>query len=140
MTTRWRLATAAALAVAALACGTTTSGGGGGGVVKADTTQQDAAQGDVAAADVPEADVPVADDVAVEDSAPVVDTAATEDAAPDVAQDTKPLKLNGALVNPPLDPPTFTKVVDSTGAKVSPDALQGHWTVLWFYPAASTAG
>ena len=119
------------LALAALlghvACGSTTSGGGNGAVVSHDA----ATSGDIASADA--ADDAAADDVAVEDIQPDV----AIDAAPDVTQ---PVKTVGALVNPPLDAPLFTTVVDSTAAKVTPDALQGHWTVLWFYPAASTAG
>ena len=124
-------ALAGLLALAALlghvACGSTTSSGGSGAVVSNDA----ATSGDIASADAAEdAAVDVAaDDVAVED--------VQLDAAPDVKQ---PVKTVGALVNPPLDAPLFTKVVDSTAAKVTPDALQGHWTVLWFYPAASTAG
>lgn len=153
------------VALAALAaCGATAAGGGSGaapdtgvadnattdGIVPdaanaAETGQAaDAAAAEVLAdlaadmaagsGDAPMADaevVPVAD-AEVETKADV----AKDSAAADVAK----LKTNGALVNPPLDPPSFSKVVDSSGAKVSPDVLQGHWTAMWFYPAASTAG
>ncbi len=119
------------LAVVALlghvACGSTAGSGGGGAVVAHDA----ATSGDSATTDA--ADNAAADAVAAEDIQPDI----ALDAAPDVKQ---PVKTVGALVNPPLDAPLFTKVVDSTAAKVTPDALQGHWTVLWFYPAASTAG
>ena len=36
--------------------------------------------------------------------------------------------------------PSFVKVVDSSGAAVGPAALKGKWTVIWFYPAASSFG
>lgn len=117
-----------------IACGSTVSSGGGGTVAK-DTVNG----ADVALAADAEADV-AADDIAADDVA--ADDVAAEDVAQDIAPDIKqPVKTHGALVNPPLEPiAALTKVVDSTGAKMTPDALQGHWTVLWFYPAASTAG
>ncbi|MCO4760947.1 MAG: hypothetical protein KC502_05545 [Myxococcales bacterium] len=34
----------------------------------------------------------------------------------------------------------FADVVDHHGAKVSHEALVGHWSVLWFYPKAQTSG
>ena len=133
------------LALAALlghvACGSTTAAGGGNTAIAKDAiTANDIAETLDAAADAaldtapPDAAADIAQtDAVAEDAAP--------DAALDVAQDVKTaVKTVGGLVLPPLAPPTFTKVVDSTGVTVTPDALQGHWTVLWFYPAASTAG
>ena len=130
-----------------IACGSNAGGDGGGTFVAKDaanagdlTAASDGSGADVASApdaaadaalEIAQADVPaaeVAEDVAADIAV---------DVAPDVKQ---PVKTVGGLVNPPLAPPTFLKVVDSTAAKVTPDALQGHWTVLWFYPAASTAG
>jgi len=60
------------------------------------------------------------------------DDAADDDAADDDAGD------DDATCDVPA--PTFAGVLDHTGAVVSPDALIGHPTVLWFYPIASTAG
>ena len=120
----WMRAGVVVAVAALLACGSTTNGGGGS-VVAHDV----GAAGDVQTADAAAADVALTDDVA-------------DDAAQDIAQDVKvPVTMVGGQVDPPLAPiAKFTKVVDSTGAKMTPDALQGHWTVLWFYPAASTAG
>jgi hypothetical protein len=40
-----------------------------------------------------------------------------------------------------LEPlPKADHVLDNTGAAVDVASLQGHWTVVWFYPAAQTAG
>ena len=36
--------------------------------------------------------------------------------------------------------PTFSAVKDTTGKLASADTLKGQWTVIWFYPAASTFG
>ena len=36
--------------------------------------------------------------------------------------------------------PSLAGVVDSTGAPVLEDQLKDHWSVLWFYPMASTSG
>ena len=36
--------------------------------------------------------------------------------------------------------PQFSAVVDQDGNSVGPDRLVGSWSVLWFYPIASTAG
>ena len=143
--TRWGVC---ASLLGLLACSNASSAGGGGTFVAKDAANA----GDVAADDVAADDVATTPDAAqgedtVADAAAdaAVEVAAAdvtaEDVAVDVAQDVKKsVKTIGAQVNPPLAAPTFTQVVDTTGAKVTPDALQGHWTVLWFYPAASTAG
>ena len=39
-----------------------------------------------------------------------------------------------------LPAPVFAEVQDHLGQMVSPDALVGHATVMWFYPIASTSG
>ncbi len=36
--------------------------------------------------------------------------------------------------------PSLAGVVDSTGAPALEDQLKDHWSVLWFYPMASTSG
>ena len=128
MNRQWRSGWLGVLAwLGLVACGSAAAGGGGSAAV------QDVAQDSAAVADTAAGDAPAVADVAAADVQP--------DVAVDTGQDVKkPVKTIGALVNPPLDPPTFSKVVDVTGAKVTPDALQGHWTVLWFSPAASTAG
>ena len=69
------------------------------------------------------------------------------DAAPDVAVDTAPEQPEGL---PPgvqgKEPPgatalpQFAAVVDQNGEKVGPERLVGPWTVIWFYPKASTGG
>ncbi len=34
----------------------------------------------------------------------------------------------------------LASVVDHEGQTVTPKALLGHWSVLWFYPKAQTSG
>lgn len=111
----------AVLGLALIACGAQTAG--------APWSPQDSA----AAADVaPAADAP---------EAPADLAAAEEVASPDVVEVASTLPpITGGYLHSPLPLPTFTHVVDSTGAAVTPDMLVGHWTVMWFYPAASTAG
>lgn len=36
--------------------------------------------------------------------------------------------------------PSLAGVLDSTGAPALEDQLKDHWSVLWFYPMASTSG
>ena len=117
-------------------CGATAGTGGGGGVAL-----KDAGAGDALVAIDTASDLAAADEAAGVDVAEDVAQDVAEDVAPDVAQDVQTVpNTNGEYLQPPLDAPAFTKVVDFQGAKVTPDALQGHYTVLWFYPAASTAG
>ena len=53
----------------------------------------------------------------------------------------KPKPQITALDAPQQKPlPTFVAVKDTTGALVKPSQLTGKWTVIWFYPAAQTAG
>ncbi len=65
------------------------------------------------------------------------DDAGDDDAGDDDAGDDDAGDDDAACEVPP---PTFGGVLDHTGAAVSPDALLGHPTVMWFYPAASTGG
>jgi len=72
------------------------------------------------------------------DSQPAPDATPAETAAP---KDAKPaLVLSGLAAPPDKGVPEFSGVLDSTGTAVAPSALQGKWTVLWFYPAAQTSG
>ena len=50
------------------------------------------------------------------------------------------LPVTFGLQPAPLPLPAFAKVVDSEAAAVTADALLGHYTVVWFYPAAQTSG
>ena len=36
--------------------------------------------------------------------------------------------------------PSLAEVRDEAGNLIARDAILGHWTVLWFYPAAATPG
>lgn len=117
-----RRSLASALLLGLVACGAPTSGG-------AAWTLADTA----AAPD--EATGPAVQDA---DSGPDL---ATEDAAAELgAEVAAPVQTTGAQVSPALPAPSFSQVVDSAGAPVAASDLQGHWTVLWFYPAASTIG
>ena len=82
------------------------------------------------------ADVAATD--AVAEDASVVDVASAE-LAPDAVKPW-PKGLHGKKPDTPVALPAFSQVVDSSGASVSPDALKGHWSVLWFYPLAGTSG
>ena len=50
-----------------------------------------------------------------------------------------PTGLYGHAPAAPIAAPPFT-ATNRDGAPRGPDALLGHPTVLWFYPAAATAG
>lgn len=62
---------------------------------------------------------------------------AGEDAVEETAV---PLPTKGNAVAPGQGLPEMTQVVDSEGQSVGHDNLLGQWTVMWFYPAAQTAG
>ncbi|MEC9071028.1 MAG: hypothetical protein VX938_01560 [Myxococcota bacterium] len=70
------------------------------------------------------------------------DTGGGEPAGPPVAPDPLPAGLAGQ--SPPADkdtgPPSLAGVLDTTGTPPKDTDLIGHWSVLWFYPAASTSG
>lgn len=126
---------AALLALLAGACSANSPPAAAQAIVQA----QDAA--DAAAADLPTADGDAADEsVAVADTAADSEPAETQPADAQLADAAKPLPNTNGLQVPPLALPEFTQVVDSTGQSVSKDELLGHYTVLWFYPAASTGG
>lgn len=65
------------------------------------------------------------------------DTSSPLDAAPDIDLSVT-ISASKAPTNKPL--PQFAKVQDTTGAFRKPADLLGKWTVIWFYPAASTFG
>ena len=64
--------------------------------------------------------------------------AAAEVAVADVAKP-KP-NTTGQYKEDGLWPPDFTQAKNSDGTAVSKADLVGHWTVMWFYPAALTSG
>ena len=128
---RQRLALAAA-GLVAFGCGTSAAPPSPSGGGAADSAQVDATA-DTQATDTLVADTALADTVA-EDTSPV-DTAAV-DTGPDCA-------LIGTTGQPPSETvglPTLTAVVNQDNQPVSADILKGNWTVMWFYPAASTFG
>jgi len=51
-----------------------------------------------------------------------------------------PSGLTGTAAPPDQGLPSFTAVKDTADNAVSPDALKGQWSVLWFYPFANTFG
>lgn len=100
---------------------------------------------DKAQSDAPGSLVDAAFDTASADSAVTgpQDTAAPQEdsnAAADAGQ-TPPKPQITALDAPSgKGLPSFSAVKDTTGKLASASTLQGQWTVLWFYPAASTFG
>ena len=71
------------------------------------------------------------------------DSAAGSDVTKDTASGPKqplPSGLKGVKPPEPTGLPQFSAVVDQDGKSVGPDRLVGTWSVLWFYPIASTAG
>ena len=94
-------------------------------------------------------DVTVAVDVSDGDlQAPPQDVASADTGGeptpqgPPAAPDPLPAGLSGQA--PPADkdtgPPSLAGVLDTTGTPPKDTDLIGHWSVLWFYPAASTSG
>lgn len=99
-----------------------------------DSTPLDSAvaAGEVDSAQAAAADANTADSNTTEGQS-TVDVAA--------AEVTKPLpNTSGEYKKPGNFAPDFLKVVDSSGKAVSKSELLGHWTVIWFYPAAMTSG
>jgi hypothetical protein len=93
----------------------------------------------------------VTSDTAVTDSGSVepdpTDTVLADSGAPDVPapQDTSdpgglPEGLTGQAPPSAESLPSLAGVVDTTGAPAVEDQLKNHWSVLWFYPLASTSG
>lgn len=118
------------------ACAAQSPGTAAGPIVDAAAAKDSAADTQLAET-TPESDVAgQPGDTASADAAPV-DTAAVDAAPTDVA--TK-LPATKGLQPEPLALPAFAHVVDSSGAAVSDQDLLGHYTVLWFYPAAGTSG
>ena len=94
-------------------------------------------------------DTGIASDVSSSDLANVnPDTASPTDASStpqptDTAQGRKqplPSGLKGVAPTGSTGLPQFSAVVDQDGQSVGPDRLVGTWSVLWFYPIASTMG
>ena len=93
----------------------------------------------------------VTSDTAATDSGSVepdpTDTILADSGAPDVPapQDTSdpgglPAGLTGQAPPSAQSFPSLAGVVDTTGAPAVEDQLKNHWSVLWFYPLASTSG
>lgn len=124
-----RLAAAVLVGALALGCG----GADAGGTAQAGDDGVAAAGDTTLAADA-------ADD-ATDDSA-AADVLA--DAAPDATeQPDAPLCSSLATSGEPkgMEPlVAAVSVLDHTGAAVDTAEVKGKWTVLWFYPAAQTAG
>lgn len=105
-------------------------------------TVKDTQPGDVAGPDTAtDTTLPdTASDVA--DATPDTTTDAPADVAdvPEDVADVPPPSFHGQAPSEPTPIPAFTQVADSTGTAVGPADLIGHWTVMWFYPAAGTSG
>lgn len=99
-------------------------------------TPADATPPDVGMADVAAPDVPTVPDTAPEPDV-VADTGGEENPGWD---GTLPDALAGKAAPEFKPAPSVAGVVDSTGSAVMADQLTTDWTVIWFYPAAMTAG
>ena len=108
-----------------------------------DTTQDSGQQADSA---VQDSGTPqdTARDTLVEDTSGPIDTTVPTDIADtsttDTGSTTLPPGLNGKPASEALPFPEISEVVDTTGTAVAKTAVAGKWTVIWFYPAASTFG
>jgi peroxiredoxin Q/BCP len=126
-----------------------------GDSVVLDTGGQDVAldgSGDVSkdiadAADILEdaladADVPAQVDTSAPGDDVIPDVAPDTLPDPDLASDgnTLPEGLIGEAPTGDVTLPDFVAVVDQDGNKVLQSQLKGLWSVVWFYPAASTGG
>lgn len=120
----------------------TDDGAGVGDVPTHDASAPEASAGDDASADdatsdlvLPAEDVPTGPDTTV-----IVPDAAAESAPAGKPWDPLPEGLTGQAPDGTTALASFAGVVDSTGAAVMADVATGHWSVFWFYPAASTSG
>lgn len=100
----------------------------------ATATDSGQAESDTAAA----TDVATTEDTASQDTSLPPPQDAGPVAAPDAIKPVVQITANDAPPGKGL--PQFVAVKDSTGALVKADDLKGKWTVIWFYPAASTFG
>lgn len=133
---------------AALLLGACAAQGSGATIAPADQvvgTADSSADAPEVAADADAVVARTPDGTAADGTAPG-DGAAADSAPSDVAADSAPgdgaakLPATKGLQLEPLALPAFAHVVDSSGAAVSDQDLLGHYTVLWFYPAAGTSG
>ena len=86
-------------------------------------------------------DAPVSVDAGQEDSGSIPEDSGAE--VEDSATLPEPLVLPAGLVGAVADmsfAPAFNGVVDENSVPAEAGALEGHWTVLWFYPFANTFG
>ena len=70
----------------------------------------------------------------------VADTNTPEDSGNQNTELVLPEGLNGEGVEGFPAPPAFSGVVNTKNESVDATAFDGHWTVMWFYPAANTFG
>ena len=92
-------------------------------------------------ADSDPSDALVSVDIEQEDSGSIPEDSGAE--VEDSATLPEPLVLPAGLVGAVADTsfaPAFNGVVDENSVPAEAGALEGHWTVLWFYPFASTFG
>jgi hypothetical protein len=75
----------------------------------------------------------------VTSTAETTPTTGTDETTP-TPTDTAPLVLNGTAPPVALSVPSFTDVVNQDAQARTQADLVGHPTVMWFYPAAATAG
>ena len=145
---RWALAGVLAGALA-LGCAGGTSGGAGlapasDSATSADTAAAaDGVAGDAVLGSDGSAADSAADDTAVAAADVVADDVAADDVAAADAEPDAPLCSSLATSGEPkaLEPLlAAAHVLDHTGAPVDVDVVKGKWTVIWFYPAAQTAG
>lgn len=71
--------------------------------------------------------------------ADTADSGAADDGDGGIANDVDPDELNGSVPDSPLAAPEFV-ATNRDGAGRAREDLLGHPTVMWFYPAAATAG
>lgn len=71
---------------------------------------------------------------------PQPDAGAPQSVDAGTASYTLPAGLNGKIVEGAPALAQFSGVKDSQNKLVTKDIFLGHWTVLWFYPFASTPG
>lgn len=94
---------------------------------------------DTASVDSATLDTASADDAAAPLDAPADGPDAVKaDATTADAADGLPLTFGLQLAPVPL--PAFSKVVNSDTTPITAEDLLGHYTVVWFYPAAQTSG
>ena len=124
----------------ALACASPTGSSGAADVptTAADGQAADSQPTDTALTDSQATASDVVTDAADPDAALAVDVASAD--AGGAADTCVALATSGAPPEKTVAAPTFSDVLTHEGVGADPAALKGKWTVMWFYPAATTAG